>query len=116
MPILGGNARRVPRTTAGTTGHPALAAATNAPVWNFSRPGSCENVPSGKNTSECPLVALRIIRRASAAPRWRLKRSTNSRAEAPQAEIPASGTRDISRLITNPNRGGSAAVITIPSR
>ena len=57
---LGDSARRVPRTIAGTTGQPARTALTNAPVWNFSRPGVSVNVPSGKNTSECPSSAWRI--------------------------------------------------------
>ena len=35
----GGSARRVPRTTAGTSGHPTRTAVTNAPRWNFSSPG-----------------------------------------------------------------------------
>ncbi len=55
--------------TAGTTGQPARAAVMNAPEWNFSRPGSLPNVPSGKNTSACPLWAVRSTRRASLAPR-----------------------------------------------
>ncbi len=39
IPVRGDMATREPRTTAGTTGHPARAATTNAPVWNFNRPG-----------------------------------------------------------------------------
>ena len=70
--------RRVPRITAGTTGQAARAAMANAPVWNFPSPTSGVKVPSGKNTSEWPLAAVRNTRRASVPPLWRLKRSTNS--------------------------------------
>ena len=49
---VAGMFRRVPRITAGTTGQAARAAIANAPVWNFPRPTSGVNVPSGKNTSE----------------------------------------------------------------
>ena len=52
---LGGSARRVPRTTAGTSGQPTRTAVTNAPRWNFSRPGVRVKVPSGKNTTELSL-------------------------------------------------------------
>src|SRR5688572_5178882 len=112
---VAGMLRRVPRITAGTTGQAARAAIANAPVWNLPRPTSGVNVPSGKNTSECPLAAVRRTRRASAAPLWRLKRSTNSEPMRRRSS-PARGTSFISRLITKPKRGGSAAVMTTPSR
>ena len=34
-------------------------------AWNLPSPGRAANVPSGKNTSEFPLVAVRSTRRAS---------------------------------------------------
>jgi hypothetical protein len=72
-------------------------------------------VPSGKNTSECPLEAVRNTRRASLAPLCRSNRSTNSEPMRRNSS-PATGTSFISRLITKPNRGGNAAVMTTPSR
>ena len=73
------------------------------------------NVPSGKNTSAWPLAALRSSRRASRAPRMRSPRSTNS-APMRRSSVPASGTADISRLITKLKLGGSVAASTTPSR
>ncbi len=114
-PPEGGRARRVPRTTAGTSGQPTRAAVTNAPAWNLSSPGVRVKVPSGKNTTDCPCVALRSTRRASAALLCRSKRSTNCDPRR-CSSAPARGTSDISRLMTKAKRGGRAAVSTIPSR
>ena len=57
--------RRAPWMTAGTSGMPPRAAATNAPMWNRLSPTTESNVPSGKNTSEWPCSARCITRRAS---------------------------------------------------
>ena len=84
------------------------------PYETSAVPGSRGKVPSGKNTSEFPLTALRSTRRASAAPRLRLNRSTNSEPSR-RSSRPARGTLFISRLMTKPKRGGSAAVNTTPS-
>ena len=58
----------------------------------FQKPRPGEKVPSGKNTSELPFIAVRSTRRASFAPRWRLERSTNSEPNR-RSSRPASGTR-----------------------
>ena len=64
---------------------------------------------------QAPLAAVRKTRRASVPPLCRLKRSTNSEPMR-RRRRPATGTSFISRLITNPKRGGSAAHMTTPSR
>ena len=96
-------------------GSPARAAVTNAPAWNRPSPTAGVNVPSGKKPRAWPEAARRSTRRVSVAPACRLNRSTNSDPSRRSNRL-ASGTRTISFLMTNANRGGSAACITTPSR
>ncbi len=72
------NIERVPRIVTGTTGVPACAAATNAPIRNSSSPGIRVKVPSGKNPSDCPASTAALILRDSSTLRCTSKRSTNS--------------------------------------
>nr|MCU0976737.1 methylmalonyl-CoA mutase family protein [Steroidobacteraceae bacterium] len=106
--------RRAPRMTTGTTGMPARAAVTKAPLWKRARPGSSVKVPSGKKATEPPLKAVFRIRRASLALSERLWRSTNSWPRR-RSMNPATGTPTISFLITKPKREGSTAYSSGPS-
>ena len=113
---LGGSARRVPRSTAGTSGQPARAGGGEGAGVEFEQPRGAGEGAFGEEHQRAPLAwrcAARAARRA--APRVRSKRSTNSEPSR-RSSAPASGTAAISRLMTKPKRGGSAAVSTMPSR
>ena len=50
--------RRVPARATGTTGHPASAAARNAPRRNGSSPGARTKLPSGNTNIDSPAARV----------------------------------------------------------